>query len=91
MLVLVGPQGSGKKDLAQKLVEEFQEYFGYWWVVIHVLVGPQGLGKKDLKQKSRFFCKLRICKTATREEIASFKHPETLWDIQQGIFFGLRQ
>jgi len=29
MLVLVGPQGSGKKDLAMKLVEEFQDYFGY--------------------------------------------------------------
>ncbi|KAL3852031.1 hypothetical protein ACJMK2_015742 [Sinanodonta woodiana] len=29
MLVLVGPQGSGKKDLALKLVEEFNDYFGY--------------------------------------------------------------
>lgn len=29
MLVLVGPQGSGKKDLAMKLVEEFGDYFGY--------------------------------------------------------------
>lgn len=29
MLVLVGPQGSGKKDLAMKLVEEFSDYFGY--------------------------------------------------------------
>lgn len=29
MLVLVGPQGSGKKDLALKLVEEFSDYFGY--------------------------------------------------------------
>ena len=29
MLVLVGPQGAGKKDLAQKLVEEFSDYFGY--------------------------------------------------------------
>ncbi|CAL1526962.1 unnamed protein product [Lymnaea stagnalis] len=29
MLVLVGPQGSGKKDLAMKLVDEFGEYFGY--------------------------------------------------------------
>ncbi|KAL4227150.1 hypothetical protein ACF0H5_015123 [Mactra antiquata] len=29
MLVLVGPQGSGKKDLAMKLVEEFSVYFGY--------------------------------------------------------------
>ncbi|XP_048741969.1 leucine-rich repeat and guanylate kinase domain-containing protein-like [Ostrea edulis] len=29
MLVLVGPQGSGKKDLALKLVDEFSDYFGY--------------------------------------------------------------
>ncbi|XP_046341681.2 leucine-rich repeat and guanylate kinase domain-containing protein-like [Haliotis rufescens] len=29
MLVLVGPQGSGKKDLALKLTEEFSDYFGY--------------------------------------------------------------
>ena len=29
MLVLVGPQGTGKKDLALKLVEEFPDYFGY--------------------------------------------------------------
>ncbi|GFR95894.1 leucine-rich repeat and guanylate kinase domain-containing protein [Elysia marginata] len=29
MLVLVGPQGSGKKDLAMKLVDEFGDYFGY--------------------------------------------------------------
>ncbi|XP_041349992.1 leucine-rich repeat and guanylate kinase domain-containing protein-like [Gigantopelta aegis] len=29
MLVLAGPQGSGKKDLALKLVEEFSDYFGY--------------------------------------------------------------
>lgn len=29
ILVLVGPQGSGKKDLALKLVEEFPEYFVY--------------------------------------------------------------
>lgn len=29
MLVLVGPQGSGKKDLAMKLVDEFSDYFGY--------------------------------------------------------------
>ena len=29
MLVLVGPQGSGKKDLSMKLVEEFGDYFGY--------------------------------------------------------------
>ncbi|XP_064632392.1 leucine-rich repeat and guanylate kinase domain-containing protein-like [Lineus longissimus] len=29
MLVLVGPQGSGKKDLTLKLVEEFPDYFGY--------------------------------------------------------------
>ncbi|KAK7102788.1 leucine-rich repeat and guanylate kinase domain-containing protein-like [Littorina saxatilis] len=29
MLVLVGPQGSGKRDLAIKLVDEFSDYFGY--------------------------------------------------------------
>ncbi|KAL8576945.1 hypothetical protein ACOMHN_024221 [Nucella lapillus] len=29
MLVLVGPQGSGKKDLAMKLVDEFADYFGF--------------------------------------------------------------
>lgn len=29
MLVLVGPSGSGKKDLSMKLVEEFSDYFGY--------------------------------------------------------------
>ncbi|XP_025108010.1 leucine-rich repeat and guanylate kinase domain-containing protein-like [Pomacea canaliculata] len=29
MLVLVGPQGSGKKELSMKLVEEFADYFGY--------------------------------------------------------------
>ncbi|XP_033744954.1 leucine-rich repeat and guanylate kinase domain-containing protein-like [Pecten maximus] len=29
MLVLVGPQGSGKKNLAMKLVDEFSDYFGY--------------------------------------------------------------
>ncbi|XP_005112686.1 leucine-rich repeat and guanylate kinase domain-containing protein [Aplysia californica] len=29
MLVLVGPQGSGKKDLSMKLVDEFGDYFGY--------------------------------------------------------------
>ncbi|CAG5117905.1 unnamed protein product [Candidula unifasciata] len=29
MLVLVGPQGSGKRYLATKLVKEFSEYFGY--------------------------------------------------------------
>ena len=28
MLVLVGPQGAGKKDLAHKLVEDFPDYFG---------------------------------------------------------------
>ncbi|KAH9490636.1 hypothetical protein Btru_052202 [Bulinus truncatus] len=28
MLVLVGPQGSGKKDLAMKLVDDFGDYFG---------------------------------------------------------------
>ena len=32
MLVLAGPQGSGKKDLALKLVEEFSDYFGYGYV-----------------------------------------------------------
>ena len=29
ILVLVGPQGVGKKSLAQKLVEELSDYFGY--------------------------------------------------------------
>ncbi|KAK6179847.1 hypothetical protein SNE40_012111 [Patella caerulea] len=29
MLVIVGPQGSGKKDLALKLVEEFSDFFGF--------------------------------------------------------------
>ena len=29
ILVLVGPQGSGKKDLSLKLVEEFPDYFVY--------------------------------------------------------------
>jgi len=29
MLVLVGPQGMGKRNLALKLVEEFPDYFGY--------------------------------------------------------------
>ncbi|PAA58525.1 hypothetical protein BOX15_Mlig004996g2 [Macrostomum lignano] len=29
MLVLVGPNGSMKKDLAQRLVSDFPEYFGY--------------------------------------------------------------
>jgi guanylate kinase len=29
ILVLVGPQGVGKKSLAQKLVEELPDYFGY--------------------------------------------------------------
>ncbi|ESO96749.1 hypothetical protein LOTGIDRAFT_143665, partial [Lottia gigantea] len=29
MLVLVGPQGSGKKDLGLKLVEEFSDFFGF--------------------------------------------------------------
>jgi len=29
MLVLVGPQGVGKKTLAQKLVEDLPDYFGY--------------------------------------------------------------
>jgi len=33
MLVLVGPRGSGKKELALKLVEEFPDYFGYGLVV----------------------------------------------------------
>jgi len=33
MLVLVGPQGAGKADLAQKLVEEFSDYFGYGYVL----------------------------------------------------------
>ena len=32
MLVLCGPQGAGKKDLALKLVDEFPDYFGYGWV-----------------------------------------------------------
>ncbi len=35
MLVLVGPQGAGKKDLALKLVEEFPDYFGYGLVNIY--------------------------------------------------------
>ena len=34
MLVLVGPPGSGKKDLAMKLVDEFSDYFGYGSVLI---------------------------------------------------------
>ena len=38
MLVLVGPQGAGKKDLALKLVEEFPDYFGYGWVKISQLI-----------------------------------------------------
>jgi len=29
MLVLVGPQGVGKKTLAQKLAEDLPDYFGY--------------------------------------------------------------
>ena len=29
MLVLVGPQGLGKKNLAQKLAEDLPDYFGY--------------------------------------------------------------
>lgn len=29
MLVLVGPQGSGKRGLALKLVQEFPDFFGY--------------------------------------------------------------
>jgi len=37
MLVLVGPQGAGKRDLAQKLVEEFSDYFGYGLVLMEGL------------------------------------------------------
>lgn len=29
MLVMVGPEGSGNKELAMKLAEEFSENFGY--------------------------------------------------------------
>lgn len=32
MLVLVGPQGMGKRNLALKLVEELPDYFGYAYV-----------------------------------------------------------
>jgi hypothetical protein len=33
MLVLVGPEGSGKKELALQLVYEFADYFGFGLVV----------------------------------------------------------
>ncbi len=33
LLVLCGPQGAGKKDLALKLVDEFPDYFGYGFVM----------------------------------------------------------
>ncbi len=38
MLVLCGPQGAGKKDLALKLVDEFPDYFGYGYVQISSIV-----------------------------------------------------
>ncbi|KAK3102808.1 hypothetical protein FSP39_014068 [Pinctada imbricata] len=53
MLVLVGPQGSGKKDLAQKLVEEFQEYFGY--CVTHTTRKPR---KDETPEKDYHFVDL---------------------------------
>ncbi|XP_071960647.1 leucine-rich repeat and guanylate kinase domain-containing protein-like [Antedon mediterranea] len=39
MLIIVGPVGSGKRELSQKLVEEFPEYFGYG--VPHSTRAPQ--------------------------------------------------
>lgn len=53
MLVLVGPQGAGKKGLAQKLVEEFPDYFGYG--ISHTTRKPYA---DEIQDKDYHFCSL---------------------------------
>ncbi|XP_072177055.1 leucine-rich repeat and guanylate kinase domain-containing protein-like [Diadema setosum] len=45
VLVLVGPRGSGKQVLAQRLAKEFSEYFGLG--LLHSTRGKQTAGAKD--------------------------------------------
>ncbi|XP_786893.3 leucine-rich repeat and guanylate kinase domain-containing protein [Strongylocentrotus purpuratus] len=45
VLVLVGPRGSGKQALAQRLVKEFTEYFGLG--LLHTTRGQPTGGEKD--------------------------------------------
>ena len=53
MLVLVGPQGAGKKGLAQKLVEEFPDYFGEG--ISHTTRKPHA---DEVQDKDYHFCTL---------------------------------
>lgn len=50
VLVLVGPRGSGKQALAQRLTKEFSEYFGLG--LLHTTRGQQTAGEKDYQYVS---------------------------------------
>lgn len=46
MLILAGPEGSGRVELAHRLVEEFSEFFGYGFVNEQDFMIPNGSARK---------------------------------------------
>lgn len=47
MLVLTGPQASGKRELCHRLVQEFPDFFGYGVSHTTKMKGPNEVDMKD--------------------------------------------
>ncbi|XP_013087335.2 leucine-rich repeat and guanylate kinase domain-containing protein-like [Biomphalaria glabrata] len=79
MLVLVGPQGSGKKELAMNLVDEFGDYFGFG--VSHTTRRPR---VDEIPGKDYYFVSLDKFETDIKmgQFIQTYQHQNNWFGLQ---------